>query len=90
MGAGLLTSEGGWPYQCGGTVPFASSTEYACLAGGSHKDKAGLGEQTAHAVLCGQGGLCVHKKEKQSLEGPHKDLWVKSLQPRSPGNTYHL
>lgn len=39
-----LTSKGGWPYQCGGTIPLASSTEHTCFAGGSQKDKTELGK----------------------------------------------
>lgn len=74
MGGGLWTSKEDGPTSVGDPIPLASSTEHTYLARGSHKDKAGLGEQPAHAVLCGQGGLCVHKKEKTSLEGPHKHL----------------
>lgn len=27
-----LTPKGGWPYQCGGTIPLGSSTEHTCFA----------------------------------------------------------
>lgn len=38
-----LTSKGGWPYQCGDTIPLANSTEHTCFAGGSQKDNTELG-----------------------------------------------
>lgn len=43
VGAGPLTSEGGWPYQSGGTVPFTSSTEHSAWLEGPIRTRQGWG-----------------------------------------------
>lgn len=64
-----LTSKGEWPYQCGGTIPLASSTEHTCSAGGSPKGKTELGKTDSPLLSSVVRVACVSIRRRNETLG---------------------